>query len=141
MADLTLPVVYKSPHFCRTGWGARELALPELACAFDLPSQSISRLTNSGMLAALFPLKLLTEPLQFLLHSLVPDSLPPLIPRLALAPVMSPPLDRSVVEHFHKLSGTFTKGTALVPLFLDGLPNPTGPGVPGKRIWFCDPPA
>jgi hypothetical protein len=59
MADLSMPVLYKSPHFCRTGWGSRKLALSELACALDLPSQLIPSLMHNGILSALFPLKLL----------------------------------------------------------------------------------
>ena len=52
MADLSMPVVYKSPHFCRTGWGSRKLALSELACALDLPSQLIPSLTHNGIISA-----------------------------------------------------------------------------------------
>jgi hypothetical protein len=144
MAELTLPVVYKSPHFCRTGWGARKLDLPELACAFDLPSQSIPILTDSGMLVSFFPLKLVTEPLQFLLNSLASQPmalLPQLTPRLPqTAPAVSSPLESSLADHFSQLSAKFTKGTALVPLLLEGIPNPAGPGVPGERLWSRDPP-
>ena len=143
MADLLLPVVYKSPHFCRTGWGSRTLALSELASAFDLPSQAIPSLTDPGMLTTFFPLKLLMEPLQFLLRSLDgPSPSAPVIVSRPLIPLaaLQPPLDSSLVDHFGKLSATFSKSASLVPLFLNGIPNPAGPGVPGKRIWFCDPP-
>ena len=144
LADLALPVVYKSPHFCRTGWGSRKLALSEIACAFDLPSQSVSCLTDAGMLSALFPLKLLTEPLQFLLWSLAGTQDAPTMVRTPSSRVIPTEklavLDRSLVAHFDKLSSSFTSNTSPVPLFLHGLPNPAGPGVPGKRIWFRDPP-
>jgi hypothetical protein len=51
---LTCPVVYKSPHFCVTGWGSIMLSLAKLACAFDLPSHCSSLVTNEILLDSLF---------------------------------------------------------------------------------------
>ncbi len=46
MDALTQPVVYKSPHFCVTGWGVCKLSLGELGCAFDLPSRCVALVTE-----------------------------------------------------------------------------------------------
>jgi hypothetical protein len=70
LSELALPVVYKSPHFCHTGWGSCKLSLLELACAFDLPSFLTLLILDVGIRGRLFPLKLMTEPLQYVLHSL-----------------------------------------------------------------------
>jgi hypothetical protein len=70
--DLCSPVVYKSPHFCSSGWGSRLLSLKELACSFDLPSPSHGAVDCHEVLAPLFPLKLLEAPLAHVLLSLSP---------------------------------------------------------------------
>ena len=70
MNELALPVVYKSPHFCHTGWGARPLSLGELSCAFDLPRHCVPVVEDPFMLQHLLPLKLLYEPLHFVLEHL-----------------------------------------------------------------------
>jgi hypothetical protein len=70
MNELSLPVVYKSPHFCHTGWGSRQLSLGELGCAFDLPGHCTELIVDPALLSQLFPLKLLSEPLQFVLENL-----------------------------------------------------------------------
>jgi hypothetical protein len=80
MGDLSLLVVFKSPHFCRTGWGSRKLSPGELACAFDLPSHCVSLVPDVSLLKQLCPLKLLSEPLQFVSEGLATG-------RCALAPV------------------------------------------------------
>jgi hypothetical protein len=152
MNELSLPVVFKSPHFCRTGWGSRQLTLGELACAFDLPSHCVAAIDDSALLSQLFPLKLMTEPLQFVLEGLATG-------RRLVAPakvyrnkdLLDLKQDASVsvsavAAHFAKMSAVPNLKAVLhlaqsqVPLFLNGLPNPAGPGVPGKRIWFRDPP-
>jgi hypothetical protein len=48
----------------------------------------------------------------------------------------------TVAAHFAKLAAVpnLRKAASGVPSLLNGLPNPAGPGVPGKRIWFQDPP-
>jgi hypothetical protein len=147
MDALTLPVVYKSPHFCVTGWGARELSLGELACAFDLPSHCAALVTEPAALKSLFPLKLLSEPLQFLLESLASSASPrPPVPsasdpRLIVIAPLAPEASLALVaKRFALLDDGSLSSRGPVPLFIDGLPNPAGPGVPGKRTWFRDPP-
>jgi hypothetical protein len=102
----------------------------ELACAFDLTSHSCALVTEPTLLKSLFPLKLLSEPLQFLLESLS-SSVPakPLVP-LALAPRLIPiaPLAPEatlalVAERFASLDVSSVSPNG-VPLFLDGIPNP-----------------
>ena len=145
MDALTQPVVYKSPHFCVTGWGARELSLGELACAFDLPSHCVDLIPDPTLLKSLFPLKLFSEPVQFLLESLTTSvAAKPLIPqvsaaRLPIAPLAPDATLALVAERFASLDVSPLAPNG-VPLFLDGIPNPAGPGVPGKRTWFRDPP-
>jgi hypothetical protein len=80
MGDPLLPVVFKSPHFCRNGWGSRQLSSRELACAFDLQSHCVSLVPDVSLLKKLFPLKLLSEPLQFVLMGFATE-------QCALAPV------------------------------------------------------
>jgi hypothetical protein len=152
MNELTLPVVYKSPHFCRTGWGTRALSLGELACAYDLPSHCVDAISETALLSQVFPLKLLTEPLQFVMESLVLKTPPPV---LLLGPAflrglepttpadsvsLQSPLFEDVSTHFVKLAALAKPSSPTVPLMLNGIPNPAGPGIPGKRIWFHDPP-
>jgi hypothetical protein len=74
LTELELPVVYKSPHFCRTGWGARPLNLKEFACSFDFPSPSHASMDELSIFAVLFPLKLLEAPLQHVFESLPSDT-------------------------------------------------------------------
>jgi hypothetical protein len=84
-----------------------------------------------------------SEPLQFLLRTLDISSSSPTEVVACTArslPAVHSLLHSSLVDHFKKLSTTFSKSASLVPLFLNGLPNPAGPGVPGKRTWFRDPP-
>jgi hypothetical protein len=110
MDALTQPVVYKSLHFCMTGWGARELSLGELACAFDLPSHCVALVTEPTLLKSLFPLKLQSEPLQFLLESLS-SSVPakPLVPSILaswlipIAPLVPKATLALVAKHFASL--------------------------------------
>jgi hypothetical protein len=63
MNELALPVVYKSPHFCHTGWGSRQLSLGEIGKAFDLPGHCEALIVDTSLFSELFPLKLLSEPL------------------------------------------------------------------------------
>jgi hypothetical protein len=90
LTNLTLPVVYKSPHFCRTGWGFRSLSLKELACSFDLPSPAHSSVDCCALLQHLFPLKLLEVPLQYVLSSLQGKLVIPSAPTSLLASVRVP---------------------------------------------------
>jgi hypothetical protein len=76
---LDLPVVFKSPHFCRSGWGFRPLSLKELACAFDLPSSSHDAVVSPDLLLPLFPLKLLEAPLHHVLSMFLSAS-PSILP-------------------------------------------------------------
>jgi hypothetical protein len=48
----------------------------------------------------------------------------------------------AVAAQFTKLAAVpnLKSVLSLVPLLLNGIPNPVGPGKPGKRIWFNDPP-
>jgi hypothetical protein len=153
MNELALPVVYKSPHFCWTGWGSRKLSLKELACAFDLPSHCVAAITDTAFLAQLFPLKLLTEPLQHLLETLASGkqlkrtskSSIPLKPRVTDGQELAQDAKDSIKQvaaQLAKLAAVPKIRTrqSTIPLLLNGLPNPAGPGVPGKRIWFRDPP-
>jgi hypothetical protein len=147
MSDLSLPVVFKSPHFCRTGWDSRQLSLGELACTFDLPSHCVSLVPNVSLLKQLFPLKLLSEPLQFVLEGLATGC-------RVLAPVKVSRKDllelthdasvsvSAVATQFAMLAAVplLKSASRLVPLFLNSLPNPAGSGVPGKQIWFRDSP-
>jgi hypothetical protein len=146
MTDLVLPVVYKSPHFCCTGWGTHSLSLGELACAFDLPSHCIGNLQEAAILSQLFPFKLLSKPLHFVLESLVSTSPPPALllgPALlrGLQPTtcdeLTPSLLCDVSIKFSKLAADLK---IAAPLLLNGIPNPVGQGIPGKQIWFHDPP-
>jgi hypothetical protein len=128
MGDLLLPVVFKSPHFCRTGWGTRQLSSGELACAFDLPSHCVTLVADGTLLPQLFPLKLLSEPLQYVLEGLANG-------RRALAPVkasrmalLGPTPDArvsvgAVVSQFSKLAAV-PRTVFGSPLFFNGLPNP-----------------
>jgi hypothetical protein len=89
--NILLPVVYKSPHFCHTGWGFCPLSLKELACSFDLPSPSHSAVDCREHFTFLLPLKLLEAPFQHVLSSLtlaLPTPVPPvmLLPSLGIIP-------------------------------------------------------
>jgi hypothetical protein len=150
MNELELPVVYKSPHFCRTGWGCRQLSVGELACAFDLPGHCVASVTDASdasLLTQLFPLKLLSEPLQFVLEALAAPKGVPFVTVSTRKTLVALKTDAAVsvelvAAKFAHLapSPLLRNRLSSVPLLLNGLPNPAGPGVPGKRIWFRDPP-
>jgi hypothetical protein len=104
---LTLPVVYKSPHFCTTGWGVRDLNLKELACSFDLPSPSHATVTEAALLLPLYPLKLMEAPLQHILT-------------LLSGPVTAAPVATPLVED---LSSSVSPGQTWLPTLGKFLPD------------------
>jgi hypothetical protein len=147
MNELALPVVYKSPHFCHTGWGSRQLSLGEIGKAFDLPGHCEALIVDTVLFSELFPLKLLSEPLQFVLETLAGGkriSAPTRVNRKELLD-----LNHDAIVSLSDVAAKFSKMAAVpslraipsaYPLLLNGIPNPAGPGMPGKRIWFQDPP-
>jgi hypothetical protein len=103
LSNIVLPVVYKSPHFCRTGWGFRSLSLKELACSFDLPSPSHSVVDCREIFTDLLPLKLLEAPLQHVLSSLA-SSVPAPAPSVTLLPMLgvAPPTHKTWLPSIKK---------------------------------------
>ena len=127
------------------------LSPSELACAFDLPSHSVPLVEDSSLLKHLFPLKLLSEPLQFVLEGLASTRLASTRRISAVKASRKDICDstrdsdvsvKAVAPQFAKLAAApnLRHASSLEPLLLSGIPNPAGPGVPGKRIWFRDPP-
>jgi hypothetical protein len=85
---LSQPVVYKSPHFCNTGWGVRDLSLKEFVCSFGLASPSHVAVDCQAVVLPLFPLKLLEAPLQHVLYTLSAPAKVPVDSLVDVVPLM-----------------------------------------------------